>query len=180
MHATEGDLHIEDLSSRPRFGCKGPGAEPWLRERGFDVPPGANSARTNPGNAWVARLATSEFLIEDLGGAGESVPSAWRALACTEPPPGVYPVLRQDFVVGISGLGTKALLRQICNVDFDPLFHGQAAPDGSIVLTSMAGVGVVAWPLCSADRCSITLWMDPSFAHYFQSTLRSISSDFRR
>ena len=180
MHAAELDLHIEDLSSRQRFGCKGPGAEPWLRGRGFDVPPGANSARTNPSNAWVARLATSEFLIEDLGGADDSVQSAWRALASDQPPQGVYPVLRQDFVVGISGCGTKALLRQICNVDFEPLFETQSAADGPVVLTSMAGVGVIAWPLRSANLCSITLWMDPSFAHYFHSTLRGISSDFGR
>ncbi|HXA91956.1 MAG TPA: hypothetical protein VNU73_01815, partial [Steroidobacteraceae bacterium] len=62
--AAEHDLRIEDLSSRKRFGCKGPNAEPWLRAGGFDVPPGANSARTSQSNAWVARLATSEFLIE--------------------------------------------------------------------------------------------------------------------
>jgi sarcosine oxidase gamma subunit len=180
MSATQADLHIEDLSSRQRFGCKGPAAEPWLRERGFDVPPGANSARLNRSNAWVARLATSEFLIEDLGGAGESLKSAWRALTSDQPPQGVYPVLRQDFVVGISGSGTRALLRQICNVDFDPLFETQGAADGAVVLTSMAGVGVVARPVRSANLCSVTLWMDPSFAHYFHSTLRSITSDFGR
>ena len=180
MHALGYDLHVEDLSSRERFGCKGPGAEAWLRERGFDVPPGANSARTNRSNAWVARLATSEFLIEDLGGAGESIPNAWRALVLNPPPAGVYPVLRQDFVVGIAGSGTRALLRQICNVDFDPLFQAQGAPDAAVVLTSMAGVGVVACPVRSADLCSITLWMDPSFAHYFQITLRGILSDLGR
>jgi sarcosine oxidase gamma subunit len=173
-------LRFDDLTARHRFGCKGPAAEAWLRANGFDVPPAANSARTSQSHAWVARLATSEFLIEDLGGAGESVLSAWRALASTHPPAGVYPVLRQDFVVGISGPGTKSLLRQICNVDFEPLFESRCTPDHPVVLTSMAGVGVLAWPSGGGDPCSITLWLDPSFAHYLRDTLRSISQDIGR
>jgi sarcosine oxidase gamma subunit len=180
MDQVQATLRFEELSSRRRFGCKGPGAETWLRERGFDVPPGANSARTDRGSVLVARLATSEFLIEDIGGAGESVQSAWRALESAHSPTGVYPVLRQDFVVSISGSGTPALLRQICNVDFEPVFAAHAAPDGPVVLTSMAGVGVVAWPVRTADHCSLTLWLDPSFAHYFSSTLGSIAQDMAR
>jgi sarcosine oxidase gamma subunit len=180
MDQVQATLRFEELSSRRRFGCKGPGAETWLRERGFDVPPGANSARTDRGSVLVARLATSEFLIEDIGGAGESVQSAWRTLESTQCPAGVYPVLRQDFVVGISGSAIATLLRQICNVDFEPVLAAHAAPDGPVVLTSMAGVGVVAWPVRTADHCSLTLWLDPSFAHYFWSTLGSLAQDMAR
>jgi sarcosine oxidase subunit gamma len=178
--ATPRTVRLEDFSSRRRFGLKGPAAEAWLNERGFDVPPGANSARIGRDGVLVARLATSEFLIEDIGAAGESVQGAWRALESAHSPAGVYPVLRQDFVAGISGSGLPALLRQICNVDFDPVFEAHAAADGPVVLTSMAGVGVVAWPVRAADRCCITLWMDPSFAHYFQGTLSSIAQDIAR
>ena len=168
-------LRFDDLTARRRFGCKGPAAEVWLREQGFDVPPGANSGRIDRNKVLVARLATSEFLIEDVDGGGESLQSAWRTLEPAAAPAGVYPVLRQDFVVRISGADTRALLRQICNVDFEPLFADyRAAADSAVVLTSMAGLGVVAWPVRAGDLDSITLWMDPSFAHYFRSTLRSI------
>ena len=37
-------LRFEDLSLRPRFGCKGPGAERWLAAAGYRVPPEPNSA----------------------------------------------------------------------------------------------------------------------------------------
>ena len=33
MDRVQATLRFEDLSSRRRFGCKGPGAETWLRER---------------------------------------------------------------------------------------------------------------------------------------------------
>jgi hypothetical protein len=43
------------------------------------------------------------------------------------------------------------------------------------VLTSMIGVGVIAWPQRLAIGPALTLWCDPSFAHYFWSTLLDVA-----
>ena len=162
-------LRVDDLSVRPRFGCKGPGAPSWLAASGYSIPPeGANSARVDSRGVLVARLATSEFLIEAVDGGAEGV------LGSPARPVDVYPVARQDLVVGIQGPGLQTLLRQICSVDFVPLFEACGPHEGPIALTSMIGVGVVAWPRRTDSGSSLTVWLDPSFAHYFWTTLLEV------
>lgn len=158
-------LCIDDLSARPRFGCKGPGARGWLAANGYSVPEAPNSAQVDTRGVMVARLATSEFLIEALDGG---------TLVTSFRPLDVYPVARQDLVVGIQGPGLQTLLRQICSVDFVPLFEVCGSQEGPIVLTSMIGVGVVAWPRRTDRGPSLTIWLDPSFAHYFWTTLLEV------
>jgi sarcosine oxidase subunit gamma len=161
-------LRVDDLSVRPRFGCKGPGAPSWLAANGYSIPEGANSARVDSRGVLVARLATSEFLIEAVDGGAEGV------LGLPARPVDVYPVARQDLVVGIQGPGLQTLLRQICSVDFVPLFEACGPHEGPIALTSMIGVGVVAWPRRTDSGSSLTVWLDPSFAHYFWTTLLEV------
>jgi sarcosine oxidase subunit gamma len=174
-------LRFDDLSARPRFGCKGPGAPAWLAANGYSVPQGANSARVDSQGVLVARLATSEFLIEAVGGGAEGGSASLHQLGWPMGPAGlaarpldVYPVARQDLVVGIQGPGLQTLLRQICSVDFVPLFEGCGPHDGPVALTSMIGVGVVAWPRRTDSGPSLTVWLDPSFAHYFWTTLLEV------
>ena len=223
-------LRVDDLSARPRFGCKGPGAPSWLAANGYCVPEGANSATVDAQGILVARLATSEFLIEAINGGVQAVANSLHKLAWpmdppnwpkgsqgspmdspnrpigpqgspTDPrarpigpqgspmdppvrptsppvaparPPEVYPVARQDLVVGIQGPGLQPLLRQICSVDFVPLFEASGPHNGPIALTSMIGVGVVAWPRRTDSGSSLTVWLDPSFAHYFWTTLLEV------
>jgi hypothetical protein len=38
----------------------------------------------------------------------------------------------------------------------------------------MIGVGVVAWPRRTDSGSSLTVWLDPSFAHYFWTTLLEV------
>src|SRR6185437_14383118 len=110
-----GVLALRDGSSRARFGCKGREAPSWLGSRGFRVPDAANSATVDERGILVARLATSEFLIEALGAPDDdAVAEVTRELVSSPPPPGVYPVLRQDVVIELSGTGLNSLLRQIC------------------------------------------------------------------
>ena len=161
-------LRVDDLSVRPRFGCKGPGAPSWLAASGYSIPEGANSARVDSRGVLVARLATSEFLIEAVDGGAEGV------LGSPARPLDVYPVARQDLVVGIQGPGLQTLLRQICSVDFVPMFEACGPHEGPIALTSMIGVGVVAWPRRTDSGSSLTVWLDPSFAHYFWTTLLEV------
>jgi sarcosine oxidase, subunit gamma len=181
-------LRIDDLSARPRFGCKGPGAPSWLAANGYSIPEGANSARVDTRGVLVARLATSEFLIEAVDGGPEGVTAAAAPVSASlhqlswpmgprgaaARPLDVYPVARQDLVVGIQGPGLQTLLRQICSVDFVPLFEACGPHDGPIALTSMIGVGVVAWPRRTDSGPGLTVWLDPSFAHYFWTTLLEV------
>ena len=189
---------LSDLSWRSRCGCKGPGAPAWLEAQGFVVPAGANRWAQTEG-VLVARLATSEFLVEASGGAAggstggaagaaagastadggpaAQVERARQLLATATRPPGVYPVARHDLVLRLAGPATVDLLRQTCSVDFAPLLAAAGAAAGPVVYTSMIGVSVLAQPASAATGPQLTLWCDPSFAHYFFSALLEVAAD---
>ena len=81
-------------------------------------------------------------------------------------------------MIGIGGAHLNLLLRQICSVDFAPGLESCAAGSGPVTLTSMIGVGVVAFIRGGSDREPVlTLWVDPSFAHYFWTTLLEVGRD---
>ena len=170
-------LRLDDLSERARFGCKGPGAEPWLSAAGYSVPAAPNSATLDANGLLVARLATAEFLVEAVEGAEATrrVAASLQQLRAASRPQSLYPVARQDLVVDIQGSAIQTLLRQICSVDFVPLFESSGPNAGPVVLTSMVGVGVVAWPRRTEGEAMLTLWLDPSFAHYFWTTLLEVA-----
>ena len=171
-------LRLEDLSPRERFGCKGPAAEAWLAAAGFTVPRAPNSAQVDSSGVLVARLATAEFLIEAVEGGAERVAAARGQLGSAARPAGVYPVARADLVIDISGTHLNPLLRQVCSVDFAPLLESRAATSGPVTLTSMIGVSVVALVREGSDgEAVLTLWVDPSFAHYFWTTLLEVGRD---
>jgi sarcosine oxidase subunit alpha len=177
-------LWLEDLSPRERFGCKGPGAEAWLAAAGLTVPRAPNSAQVDASGVLVARLAAAEFLVEAVAavaaveGGAARVAAAREQLGSAVRPAEVYPVARADLVIGISGARLNLLLRQICSVDFAPLLESRAATPGAITLTSMIGVSVVAWVRAGGDgEAVLTLWVDPSFAHYFWTTLLEVGGD---
>lgn len=167
-------VYVGNSSGRRRFGCKGPGAQRWLEAAGLRVPAGANSATLDANGILVARLATSEFLVEAVTGGAAAVESSWQKLGVSVRPGDVYPVTRQDLVVELHGPGLPTLLRQICSVDFAPLLAATDADTGPVILTSMIGVGVVAWPRRGTNGPALTLWLDPSFAHYFWTTLLEV------
>ena len=170
-------LRLDDLSERARFGCKGPGAEPWLSAAGYSVPAAPNSATLDANGIFVARLATAEFLVEAVEGAEATrrVAASLQQLRAASRPRSLYPVARQDLVVDIQGSAIQTLLRQICSVDFVPLFESSGPNAGPVVLTSMVGVGVVAWPRRTEGGAMLMLWLDPSFAHYFWTTLLEVA-----
>ena len=181
MSAAAG-LHFEQHASRPRCGCKGPGAAGWLSSQGYRVPAQANSAELDPAGVLVARLASSEFLLEPIAGNADRVEATRAELTQRRQPVTVYPVTRQDLVVTINGDELNALLRQICSVDFAPLLAAAATGGGPVVLTSMVGVGVVAWPRLIEGAVgetlpAVTLWCEPSYAHYFWHTLLEVGRD---
>jgi len=177
MSSPSAALRFQDLSWRRRCGCKGPAAEVFLASQGYRVPAEPNSAALDAGGVLVARLPSSEFLIEAVAGPTPRLAALRSQLHERRTPSGVYPVARQDLVLELGGEGLNVLLRQTCSVDFAPLFEQAQSDGGPIVLTSMIGVGVVAWPRRVADGPAVTLWSDPSFAHYFYNTLLEVGRD---
>jgi sarcosine oxidase subunit gamma len=167
---------LRDLSWRRRFGLKGPAAQAWLEARHFRVPAPANSWTITDG-VLIGRLATSEFLVEALGASQSRVSDAAAELGSAGRPPGVYPVARQDLVVSLRGDALPDLLRQVCSVDFGAPRGAVRGDSGPLLLTSMIGVAVVAVPLGRDATSEISLWTDPSFAHYFWTTLVDVAAD---
>ncbi len=113
--ARSATLGICDLSALPRIGLKGPGAAGWLSARGVPVPDQPNTWSALEGGGAVARLARTEFLVED-GFSGGTV--AQLAPELKPGSPGVYPVPRQDCALALTGSLVNELLVQTCNVDF--------------------------------------------------------------
>ena len=175
--ASDAAVVLTEMSWRRRFGLKGPAAETWLALRGFCAPSPANSWAVAEG-VLVARLATSEFLVEALEAGQTRVGEAAQQLYAGDCLPGAYPVPRQDLVIRLQGAALNELLRQTCSVDFVPLTRLLAGDAGPLVLTSMMGVGVVAIPRELSGQRELTLWVEPSFAHYFWTTLLTVVADF--
>lgn len=175
-------LAIDDRSSRARLGCKGPGAEAWLASFGLPPPAGPNRWHAVDG-VQVMRLGLGEFLLaaaDDAPNAanagrtsGAATIARLAAALSAARPPGVYPVVREDVVVALTGAALPALLRQVCNVDFTPVQRDSTREAGPVILTSMIGVGVTAL----VDAAStLTLWLDPSYADYFLHTLHEVAA----
>jgi len=154
-------VHCEDVSAQPRAGLKGPGAAAWLEALQLPLPAQANGWEPLP-EGRILRLGISEFLIEG--------PLAARVQST--PPRGVYPVLREDCALRLSGTALNELLLQTCSVDFVALDPSHRP----VVLTSMMGVSVIALPESGALR----LWCDGTFGAWFEATLRSIATDLTR
>jgi sarcosine oxidase subunit gamma len=126
----------------------------------------------------VGRLATSEFLVEDTGGYPmRTAAIAERLLDPLQRQPGLVPVLRQDQVLELTGPRANELLLQTCNVNFAPLARASASDAGSLVMTSMIGVGVTVVPRQHAAGIVFTIWTDPSYGHYLWSTLVEIAKE---
>ena len=169
-------VRLDVLTARERVGCKGPGAEAWLATRGITVPSGANRYEISQSGVLSARLATSEFLLESTGEATDALIEPLRtALERAEYPRGVYPVLRQDFVLEVSGAEAQELFLQTCAVDLAPVARESTATAGPVIMTSMIGVSVVLTCRQLRDGPRFTLWSDPSYSTYFQSQLHSIA-----
>ncbi|RTL49369.1 MAG: hypothetical protein EKK46_14455 [Rhodocyclaceae bacterium] len=161
------NLAIADISLQPRFGCKGPGAISWLTAQGVPVPTAPNSACVLPqGKGRVLRLGVTEFLVE-----GDAALVA--SLAAAQRPSGVYPVLRQDACLLLSGRKLNALLLQSCNVNFAALDLSTSP----VVLTSMVGVGVTVLPEEKNDVPCYRVWCDGSYGLYLWQTLCTIAEE---
>ena len=185
-----------------RAGLKGPRAAAWLEERGITVPAAPNrwTVATSPapgdsegtsgeapsasdGKLLVARLGFGEFFLEDCPG-GTTLARWASALQFSA---GVYPVLREDAALVLSGQDAPDVLAQICNVNFGEL----ALSERPLVMTQMVGVSVLviardaaisqgtavapaaAMPQGAAD-VRYRIWCDPTFGGYLERTIGAV------
>lgn len=157
-------LALSDLSLQPRYGCKGPGAAAWLKSMGLPVPALPNSAIALEEGGCVLRLGLTEFLVEAQARTVE-------VLSCSPRVAGVYPVLRQDLCLCLSGRRVPELLLQTCSFNFAALDLAQAP----VVLTSMVGVAVTVLPGERHGVPDYRIWCDGSFGIYLWQTLSAIA-----
>ncbi|MEQ1880767.1 MAG: hypothetical protein ABL878_07310 [Burkholderiales bacterium] len=169
-------VHLEtvaltDLSCLKRFGLKGAGAEKWLQEQGVPVPPAINQRGPLGQRGLIARLATTEFFIED-GSAAENNADQLRD-RLQRGLPGVTPVLRQDAEIAMAGPASYEILAQTCSVNFTALDLA-ARP---LVMTSMIGVSVLVIPGLWEGKLLFRIWCDGTFAPYLWEHLLEIAQD---
>lgn len=172
LRATYSNTHapvwLQDCSWRQRFGCKGPEATTWLESLGFTVPQPANTFAIDGDGIVVARLGTTEFLVEAMGQPMPAVVAARERF----PVPGVYPVIRQDAAVILSGPRANDLLLETCSYPFE-----RETNNGLVIMTSMIGVGVTVIPRRVRETTEFNIWCDPSFGLYLWSTLVGIAEE---
>lgn len=164
-----------------RFGLKGGDAPAWLERHGIPVPDAPNRiAHWQAGRC--LRLGHGEFLIEmdepgpyplagDTGGGGTAH---------------VWPLLRSDHSLLLTGSAWPALLAQVCSFDFRR-FRDEP---GLAVMTLMAGIAVTvvaerpAPPASVAESAAaagdapaaLRLWCDASYAGYLDHCLQTLAA----
>jgi len=167
---TRSEASLSDVSALARCGCKGPGAAQWLAAQGLPVPGTYNSWNSTE-NGIVARLAATEFFIEDsrpdfIEGLRTALGRGARAASGP-----CYPVMREDAALVLSGPRANEVLLQTCSVDFASLDLAKQP----LVMTSMIGVSVLVIPRhCRKDGIAYRIWCDPTFGPYLWRTLLDI------
>lgn len=156
-------LVLADLSCLIRCGLKGPHAADWLGARGIAAPGRPNSWNPLGGGGIIARLAETEFFLEDP--VASDVAQALEHGAA-----GVYPVARQDVGLALSGERANEVLLETCSVNFAALDPQR----GELALTSMVGVPVLVIPRAHDGVAVFRIWTDPSFGPYLWETLLEI------
>ena len=169
---------LQLCEQRDRLGLKGPRAGEWLAANGIRVPSTPNtwtySAEALAAAApLVARLGTAEFFLEDVV-AGSTLQRIAPSLDAR--PPGVYPVLREDWAFHLGGERVHEVLAQVCNVNFAAL----SLDSQPLIMTLMIGVAVLVVPQSGPDGQSgaagrqYRIWCDPSFGPYLGESLGAV------
>jgi sarcosine oxidase, subunit gamma len=161
------DLALVDLSCFTKTGLKGPRAAAWLAGQRIAVPPRPNAWSALAPSGLIARLAETEFLLEDGFAPGAAASIASRI---ANVPPQVYGVPRHDAALALTGRRVNEVVLQTCSVNFAALDPAQ----GVLAMTSMAGVPVLVIPQKHNGQPLVRIWVDPTFAPYLWQTLLGI------
>ena len=182
-------VSLELREKRDRLGLKGPRAAEWLAAHGIVLPVTPNTwthaKDTSTADALlVARLGTAEFFLED-GMGGTTLERISPSL--DENPPGVYPVLREDWAFRLGGEQVHDVLAQVCNVNFAAL----PLASRPVIMTLMIGVAVLVVPQSvdarggaaektgAAEKSGAAerhyrIWCDPTFGPYLGESLGAV------
>ncbi len=163
-------IALTDLSHLQRCGLKGPGADAWLNSVGVTTPTGINQWAPLGEYGLIARLASSEFLIENNAGQ-DDVDRIRTQLGGGVS--GVTPVLRQDAEIALAGPRVNELLLQTCSFNFASLDLA-ARP---IVMTSMIGVSVLVLPGTWRGNAFYQIWCDGTYGIYLWQHLLEIAEE---
>ena len=163
-------VELADLSPLQRTGLKGPRAADWLRARGVQVPERPNAWSSLAADGLIARLARSEFLIED-GACGGAVSALEDALC--DSAAGVYPVLRQDAALFLRGAAVHDLFAQTCSIDFKSI----PPRERTVTLTMMIGVAVTVVDTSLDDKPCYRIWCDGTYGAYLWDALLEIATE---
>jgi len=160
-------ISLERRMGRERWGFKGPQAHRWLAAQGLALPAAPNTVEIDePDDLLVARLGSSEYFIE-----ARSAQTARLSAVRGAPPPGVYPVLREDWGFDLAGADVHDALAQVCNVNF-AAFALEAKP---LVMTLMVGVAVLVVPQAAGTGGRrYRIWCDPTFGPYLSEALGAV------
>ncbi len=161
-------LGLCDVSCLERFGLKGPAAEEWLTSRGVRPPAEINRWEPLHSGGIIARIGANEFFIED-GIHGNLAATLGDALV--RGTSGVYPVLRQDAAIVITGREVGVLLTQTCS--FDP--SGFEVSERLVVMTSMVGVDVSMICNSTGGVPCYRVWCDGTYGPYLWNTLLQVA-----
>jgi sarcosine oxidase subunit gamma len=176
-------LSLAAREGREQLGLKGPRAAEWLAGNGIALPmtPNTWKAAEEPSGEeplLVARLGAAEFFLE-----GDEAGTTLQRLAPSldEPPPGVYPVIREDWSFVLGGEGVHDVLAQVCNVNFAAL----SLDSRPVIMTLMIGVAVLVVPQRMDGRVAAAarhdaagrqyrIWCDPTFGPYLGASLGGV------
>ena len=162
-------LALADASFLPRVVIKGPQAAAFLQSRNIPIPESIMKVAPLENGGLIIRTGSSEFFLEE-GVGGNIVASVEQALG-SSCPPGVYPVLRQDTSLVLSGSRAGELFRHVSSYDF------VNEPHHDLVFTPIAGVS------CSVLRQTINgfpafrLWTDGTYGTYIWHTLLEVAQE---
>jgi sarcosine oxidase subunit gamma len=169
-------VSLELREKRDRLGLKGPRAAEWLAAQGVELPMTPNTWTHSEGTGaadalLVARLGSAEFFLED-GAAGTALERISPSL--DRNPPGVYPVLREDWAFGLGGEQVHDVLAQVCNVNFAAL----PLASRPVIMTLMIGVAVLVVPQSAgAAERQYRIWCDPTFGPYLSDSLGAVVNE---
>jgi len=163
-------LALADASFLPRIVIKGPQAAAFLQNLGIPIPDGILKVSRLANGGLIARTGGSEFFLES-GTAGWPSQAVQDGLASPSYKEGVYPVLRQDASLIISGSRAGEMFRHASSYDFIGAVHND------LVFTPIAGVS------CSVLRTTLNglpafcLWTDGTYGLYIWHTLLEVAKE---
>lgn len=163
---------LELLQRRDRLGLKGPRAAQWLVAQGIQLPSAPNtwtrSANIHVTDALlVAQLGNAEFFLEH-----DAAETTLKRISpiLDQRPPGVYPVLREDWAFLLAGERVHDVLCQVCNVNFAQL----SLKSHPVIMTLMIGIAVLVVPESAAGGRQYRIWCDPTFGPYLGESLGAV------